>query len=502
MPIPELHLFDAYDHQEEIILWNSSEKFEVAMMPARAGKGVTGVNKVTTKTMKYAKIWQARDEKEYHPRWNIWCIAPTYIQSKQQWLDILSYFPKELWGGEPINSPPMSLPIKHGGLISCRSADKPEMLVSEAVDFMWITEAREIKANVWSFLRQRLMSPGRVKYSGAFIEGTAGRMQDPDDPEKLQWFWAMVLSGRGAAKNPDYRSFYWFEDKARFGYLDHPILSLTPEGRAEIESMRNDPNMSEDEFRMGVLGECLSGRTGRPVIKGFQPPIHVAETQFNPRHILYRCWDFGRQYPACTFHQLTPEGTWDVHAEHCPILQDTLDVEFGMQVKELTKKLFDDVDPAKIYDYGDFECTQKQDSRRETTKQAFKNQLDINLIVEPTKAGDEMQAIEIMNARMKILNTGPIIRINPRCYLSIKGFEGNWIFEAGKSGGTEWIKESVSEIHPFIDVFDTFKYFCTHVLAPLKIKEYREQKPGPIRRLRIDADGSPLGYEVIGNARR
>jgi hypothetical protein len=493
----KIRLFDAYPHQKHILTWEPT-RFEVVMCPARAGKGVLGACKTALKIIEMYPIWSIRDPKTFQQPYVVWCVAPTYLLAEQQWLDMQAYLPKRLWDGPAVKSPIMSIPLIHNGVIEFKSADRPAGLVSKPVDYAWLTEGREIDSMTWSFVRQRLMSPERLKYSGALIEGTAGRIVDPKDPQKLHWFWAMVLSGRGQHRNPDYRSFYWFEDKKDFGNLDHPILSRTPEGRAEIESMRNDPNMSEEEFRMGVLGECLSGRTGKPTIKGFQPPVHIAETQYNPRHILYRSWDFGRQYPACTFHQLTSDGVWEVLAEHCPILQDVLDIEFGWQVQELTKKLFGNIDPGKIYDYGDFESTHKEDSRRETTQQAFKKELGIDLIVEPTGHGDEAMAIETMNARMRIFNSGPIFRINPRCEYSIKGFSGNWIFETGKSGDIEWIKDSVAEIHPFIDVFDTFKYFVRHVLKPLKSRQYREddRKKRPMRRMITDEYGAPTGqYE-------
>ena len=297
----DLHVAALYPHQWDILQWDDGARFDVVAMQARSGKGVTGANEVVKRTSEMFKLWSVRDTKEYHPRWVVWCVAPTYDLAEQQWLDVQAYLPKRFWRGEPVKSPIMRIPLICDGVIEFKSADRPQMLVSKPVDFLWITEAREIKSQVWSFLRQRLMSPGRSQYSRAFIEGTVGRMSDPDDPLKLQWFYAMMLSGRGPERNPEYRSFYWYDDKVNYGNLDHPILSRTPEGQAEVESLRNDPNMSEDEFQMGVLGRFLSGRTGKPVIKGFQPPIHVAGAPkdslidplpYNPRYDLLRWWDF------------------------------------------------------------------------------------------------------------------------------------------------------------------------------------------------------------------
>lgn len=471
---------DAYPHQLEILGWDDAIKFHVAAIPARGGKGFTGGEKVSIRTAKYHSIWANRDYQIHHPRWLVWCVAPTYSLAEQQWLDVQAFLPKKYWGGNPTRPPNMTMPLCDKGLIEFKSASHPEMLVSKPVDYLWITEAREIKRSVWGLLRQRLMSPERVKYSGAFIEGTPGPTDDPDDPKRLHWFYEMILSGRGENRNPEYKSFYWFEDKCNFSFLDHPILSRTPEGRKEIESQRNDPMVSPREFEMGVLGKFLPGREGKVAVVGFMPEIHIdPQLDYDPRHILYRAWDFSRNYPACTFHQIASDGCWNILAECVPLLEDLLDIEFGTKVKNMTEKLFPDVKSELIYDHGDFEATHKEDSRRETTKQAFKTVLGIDLIVKPTESGDEQLAIDIFNARMKLGNDRkPHFRIHPRCELVIKCLEGDWVLESRKVGAGDSIeyRESISEVHPFIDIFDTAKYFIVRVLNPLLVKQYKSDR--------------------------
>jgi hypothetical protein len=67
-----------------------------------------------------------------------------------------------------------------------------------------------------------------------------------------------------------------------------------------------------------------------------------------------------------------------------------------------------------------------------------------------------------------------------------------WIYQVIKAAGIESYKSYVAEIHPWIDIFDTFKMFICHVLSK-EVSGNIEQG----RRVRaiIGEQGEPIGWE-------
>lgn len=95
------------------------------------------------------------------PRVNAWMVAPTDKLWQQNWDEFLAFIPPVL----------IIEKSKQAGIIRLRgdicikfkSADRPEMLVSEGLDFLIVTEASRVRdGRVWyESLLPRLSSPGR-----------------------------------------------------------------------------------------------------------------------------------------------------------------------------------------------------------------------------------------------------------------------------------------------------------------------------------------------------
>jgi len=484
-------LYNPYPHQQEIHDSNAKRKF--VMQPVRSGKDVALVNDNTKDLITKMPMWSQRSDK-ISPKWNVWFVGETFNLIEQLWRDVLAYTPLELFAGEP-SVGKMEIPIVNGGRFKFRSARNEEYLVAEGLDRLNITEAGELPTTAWELLQTRTISPDRVETATIFADGTPRGQIDPKNPTKEQWFWAEVKAGRGFNADKNYQEgWYWFEDKVRFGNIEHPILSLTPEGRVAIEKKRNDPNFSELKFREDIGGECLPTVLGKSIIRKFMPDLHVSESAvYSPRYDLYRVWDFSRNYPAVTFHQRYSDDTWAVIDEFVPIEQDLLDTELAEKVIEWTWKNHARLDKDKIFDIGDFEANQKQDSRRDTTVEALYKK-GINLDTTPTKPGDEALAIELLNARLKLRQNGaPNIIIHPRCNLCIRAFSGMWIHKVIKIAGIESYKPYVEEIHPWIDIFDTFKMFIVNVLD---IEPIDDPQQGRRVRTITGEQGEPIGTEV------
>lgn len=492
-------LYNPYLHQQAI--HDSEVKRKFVMQPVRSGKDICLVNDNTKNLLKLMPMWKARP-KTMVPKWNVWFVAETYKLLEQLYLDVLSYTPRELIIGSPSPELPKVSPkikIVNGCTFSFRSAKNEAYLVAEGVDRLNITEAGELPRTAWELLRSRLSSPDRFQTSTLLANGTPRGQIDPANPIANHWFWDEIQAARsGQKKNAD--GWYWFEDKQLFGNIDHPILSLTPEGRAEIEDARNDPNFSERKFREDFLGECLPALIGDSAIKGFITSLHIGEMSFMPKLKLHRWWDFGRNYPAVTYHQFTEDNVWCWIGESVFTNADKLDTELADDVIEYTEQNFRNSDggklkQAQIVDRGDFEATHKEDSRRENTVEVLKSK-GINLICETKRQGDEQLAIDVINARMRKNGDGTVnFMIHPRCTLGIRCLQGAWIYQTGKMGQYEYRKSSIAELHPWIDIFDTIKYGIVGVVQKQHDKVEAHSNQRPRGQKKIDSVTKAVYYE-------
>jgi len=484
-------LYNPYRHQQAV--HESKAKVKMLAWPAGSGKDICAIAEAVIRFYELIEIWSARPP-EMDPKYMIWAVAPTQKLAEQLWTDIKNYFPREFWAGSnPVVDSKGAQQLRLRGvnpddkaLIKVRSthnADYRTELVSDPVDFVLMTEAGLIPNDAWSLLQIRLMRPGRIKHSGACLDGTPWGMTNPADPMEDHWQWAMVKNGRNPAVFDFLQSWYWYEDKYKpefldpeFGVLDHPILSLTAEGRAEIERQRTNPDMSPREFERSVLGKFLTAVSGRPVTPDFNAGMFVFDNKYDPKSTLYRLWDFGRHYPAVMFFQLTRNNVWEVLREFVPVKQDLTDEMLAKLIVEFTARALPNLDSDKLRDLGDFEANQEGDQRKESTTQMLENNYGIILETEPTKPGDEALAIDTINGRLAYSGGGVSIRINPRCTMTIKCFEGEWKFLVKKVNDAEKIFEAVAEIHPYIDIWDCFKYFVVNVIKPETEDRRRENK--------------------------
>lgn len=496
----QIVLYNPYPHQLEV--HKSIARRKYVMWPVRSGKNIAQVNDNTKDTIEKMPMWKERPN-TMSPKWNVWFVAETFNLIEQLWRDVLAYTPRELLAGEP-KFGNMEIPIIYGGRFKFRSAKNEAYLVAEGLDRLNINEAGELPTSAWELLQSRLSSPDRIEHTSLFADGTPRGQIDPNDPTEEHWAWKELQAARSGA-NKDSAGFYWFEDKARFGNLDHPTLSRNDIGRAEIDRQRHNPNLSERKFREDYLGECLPALIGDAAINGFMPNIHIREDyDYTPRYLLHVWIDFGRNYPAVTFHQFHDDGTWAQVGEMSYVDADLLDTELADRIIDYRDRYFCNVDgsalkKSQISYIGDFEAKNREDSRRENTIEALKAK-GINLLVQTKKHGDEELAIDVLNARMKLRQDGSShFVIHPRCKMSIRCFSGMWIYKTGRIGDYEYRESNIAELHPWIDLFDTYKYGIVHTVVPQAQREMRieRSRKQPRTIVRTDEDGSPVGYQEV-----
>jgi hypothetical protein len=181
----------------------SEAKIKVVWAGRRAGKGRAVLSEMMKNIMKASRTGFYADKKmarqinvktgydltpTLEPQIHIWVVAPSYAQSRQAWNELKQFMPKDLvvrrkpgqGGGrgsgwsEDEKTVWLKLPqrpsVKRTQVfIEIKSADDPESLQTAGPDFIWITEAQDIKEAAWNKLRPMLSSSGRL--GTACVEG-------------------------------------------------------------------------------------------------------------------------------------------------------------------------------------------------------------------------------------------------------------------------------------------------------------------------------------------
>lgn len=452
-------LYNPYPHQ--LVVHNSKAKIKVLIWPVGGGKDICSIEDTIMDMIEKRDQWRLRPQ-EMSPKWHIWLLAPTYKLGEQLWRDAKALFPYELREGDMVEGK-MRMPLIDDALLQVRSADTPEWLVAEPVDRILATEAWLLRRKAWEIAQARMSRPGRFELSSAILNSTPDDITDPEDPEKDHYLWEMVQEGRDPANHKNIQSWYHFEDKVNSGNFEHPILSRTEAGCEEMDRQRHSANLSTMEFRRQYKGEAISSQAGKIAITGFMPEIHIQEPEPLFKVELWRKWDFGRQYPVCIMSQFNEKNQFVTHAICAPYNQDKLDEEFADDVLLMSDEIFPNMDRDLIHDVGDFEATHKTDQRRDNTIATLKK-MGIYLVVKPTQATDEQNAIQVLNARLKLRQDGsPNWIVHRRCKLLIKALSGKITHPVNRMAGVERVSPKIAEIHPWIDIFDSLKYGVRHI---------------------------------------
>ncbi len=164
-----------------------------------------------------------------------WWVAPTFSIARVGWRDIAASaksFPKEI---EPkVSLANMQIDLANGGSIAVRSADNPQRLRGEGLDFLVMDEAAFVKPEVW----QEVLRPTLTERKGSalFISTPIGRDN---------WFydlWETAEDGDNWAR-------------FRFATTDNPAID--PE---EVESARTE--VGSIVFAQEYLAEFVDAGQG------------------------------------------------------------------------------------------------------------------------------------------------------------------------------------------------------------------------------------------------
>jgi hypothetical protein len=187
----------------------------------------------------------------------------------------------------------MFLEFPWGTRIECRSADHPENLVGERLDFAIMSEAAKHKKDTWE------------RYIRAALADRRGGATFPTTPEGYNWLYDEWARGQNP-DTPDYES--W-----QFPSWDNP--AVYPGGRQDPEILLIERTTITPWF-LQEIGAEFSAFVGK-IYEAFKETTHVRKHVFNPAWPNYIAFDWGYTNPLAAIEfQVSPWDTIHVWREH------------------------------------------------------------------------------------------------------------------------------------------------------------------------------------------
>ena len=187
---------------------------------------------------RYVESLEIETDNSVVPPFHAWIVAPSFPQARQVWNELIAFLPQQFIAPGGIHQDDKLIYLigskkSPWGLIEVKSAHDPDALQTAGLDFLWITEAQDIKDTAFEKLLPTLRSPGRMSY-GVF-EGIPSTHRD-------HWFHRTFESAQNG----------------RDGYLAYKATSfenplLSEEHRAAIEADRD--SMRETAWRRMYLAD-------------------------------------------------------------------------------------------------------------------------------------------------------------------------------------------------------------------------------------------------------
>lgn len=225
----------------------SEAKFRVVMAGRQSGKTMVGIAEI---------CWDAMA----HGGHIDWWIAPNYKVKPRAWRGLLDFLPAKII--QKKNETESYVTLINGSQIWVKSADAPDSLVSEGLDFAVCDEAGQWKDSAW-FQGVSPMFAARPDARAVLI-GT---------PRGKNWFHRLWLKGQSG--EPDYASFHWKSEDSPYvskDFLDEQFRNIPREtylqeyeadpldnAQAVFRDVRQRVRMSRvDPDQMSVIGVDLA----------------------------------------------------------------------------------------------------------------------------------------------------------------------------------------------------------------------------------------------------
>lgn len=295
-------------HGRQWLFHESTARFKIPVCGRRFGKSMMVGKDVQTQLLV--------------PNKRIWIIGPTYDLGEKEfrviWDDMIVKlgFGREQQVKKGYNKKQgnMFIEFPWNTRLEVRTADRPDNLVGESLDYVIMSEAAKHSQDTWD----RYIFPSLSDKRGGAVFGTT--------PEGMNWLYDLWQYGQ----NPDFPMF------ESWRYPSWENLHIYPGGREDAEIKLLERTMPSEEFQqeIGALFTAFSGR----IYSEFDEKDHVGKCpyepdgkcQYNPAWPNYLAFDWGFVNPLAAIEfQVDPMQRVHVWREHYMarvILEDHLEI--------------------------------------------------------------------------------------------------------------------------------------------------------------------------------
>jgi hypothetical protein len=237
----------------------------------------------------------------FEPGKMFWIIGPTYDLGEKEfrviWNDLIigQQLGKDRRVKKSYNKKQgnMFLEFPWQTRLEVRSADHPENLVGEALDWVIMSEAAKHKEETW----ERFIRPA--------LADKRGGGDFPTTPEGFNWLWQLWMYGKNK-EFPEYES--W-----RFPAWDN--LEVYPGGIDDPEILLLKRTMMPERFEQEIAAD-FSSFAGK-IYPEWDTEKHVGNVKFIPSLPNYIAFDWGYTNPLAAIEfQVTPDDRIRVWREH------------------------------------------------------------------------------------------------------------------------------------------------------------------------------------------
>lgn len=274
-------------HDKQWLFHNSEARFRVPVCGRRFGKSTMAARDCLPQLLL--------------PKQRGWIIGPTYDLAEKEfrviWDDLIigQGFGRDKRVKKAYNkrSGEMYIELPWQTRVECRSADHPENLVGEALDFAILSEAAKHKEDTWNRFVQPSLSDKR------------GWAVFPTTPEGFNWLYKLWLLG----KNPDFPQYEgWC-----FPSWENRVVY--PGGREDPEILLLERTLSEVFFAQEI-GADFRSFVGK-IYGDWNDDVHLVKHTFRPDWPNYIAFDWGFANPLAAIEfQVAPDDTIYVWREH------------------------------------------------------------------------------------------------------------------------------------------------------------------------------------------
>jgi len=287
--------YDSIDYQPhpgQVKFHASQSRFKVMCCGRRWGKSTAGPHEELPKMMLRKPVMG-------------WIVAPTYDLGEKEfrvfWNILIDKLQVPVERSKTFNSirtKSFRITTAWGSSVEVRSAEHPESLVGEGLDFVIMAEAAKLKLSHWQ------------KYIRPTLSDKRGSAVFVSTPEGFNWFYDLFQMGQSSFPEHSewwsYRSPTWENDVVFPGGLDDP----------EILEVRGTLASEVFDQEYGAEFTSFAGR----IYSEFDEGYHVIrDYQFNPNWPNFVAFDFGFRNPfVCLNIQVDPAENiyvWDEYYE-------------------------------------------------------------------------------------------------------------------------------------------------------------------------------------------